>query len=162
MFEAELEAVDQCLLASETGARVKTNYCVLQQTIHNFVALKCLQYALFDRLHFVTKKKCLSQQTDRHILVAEDTNRRIFQITSPVGSFRCFVLIFSFVMVSMKNFETYTIDRYYSKKHPRFFSEVSIRMLLEERGSKCKKRNSDFEVVKYAILDSYGTELKAK
>jgi len=42
----------------------------------------------------------------------------------PVRSFCCFILIFSFVMISMKNFETYTIDRYYWKKHLRFFSRI--------------------------------------
>jgi len=45
---------------------------------------------------------------------------------SKVSEFHYFCIIFSFVVIFMKNFEIYIINRYYREETPEFFPEFSV------------------------------------
>jgi len=94
--------------------------------------------------HCTTKKKCLSQRSERHIysgswrLMEQPYVGRFSRsslergvCTPKVSDFGYFVLIFAFVMVSMRILETYIIDISHSwQEHQKFFLEFLVHTLL--------------------------------
>ena len=68
-------------------------------------------------------------------------SKRVAEIWGLKVSIFCYlVIIFSCVMLGMKNFEIHNTDRCYQKKHLEFFLEFFVHILLQQRELKWQNR----------------------
>jgi len=81
-------------------------------------------------------------------------------VGSKVLKVHYFCIRFSFVVILMKNFEIYIMNRYYGEETPEFFPEISVHIFQQKTMFLAEKRNFNiYQFGKPAMRDPLGHEI---